>query len=209
MINCLLPAPILKKNPRYRSAAPMKLWPEDLIASIEASPAFAAEVEKAAPRRRAARKAADTKIRATRQEAQELLKSVTIRRLPYHKLKTLAIRVRQEWYNDLSTYRGAEYRTAADADEQTVHRWMVNYARHNLTEYDNKLEDFRGRAGTYLAHEDIKGAILDMIAAAYPMLADECKRQQELTIITDKEEPCFTLFFVKKGASARRRLPKP
>lgn len=36
MIDKLLPAPILKQNPRYKAAAPMKLWKEaDVLAVME------------------------------------------------------------------------------------------------------------------------------------------------------------------------------
>lgn len=56
------------------------------------------------------------------------------------------------------------------ADRATVERWMVNYARHRLTDYDRLVRAAQdGRA--------VKIATLDAIGAVYPFLADECARQ--------------------------------
>lgn len=61
MIDKLLPAPILKQNPRYKSAAPMKLWKEaDILAAMDTD-VFREAASKAERRKAAASKGVDTK----------------------------------------------------------------------------------------------------------------------------------------------------
>lgn len=54
---------------------------------------------------------------------------------------------------------------------------MVNFARHNLCEYDYALPTIDGKVG----HDDLyvllKSAVLLKIAEVYPELADECMAQ--------------------------------
>ena len=52
MINKLLPEPELKDNPNYRSAAPMKLWPEALVRSVMETEEYRMEKEKADRRKK-------------------------------------------------------------------------------------------------------------------------------------------------------------
>lgn len=53
MIAKFLPEPILKQNPWYKEAAPMKLWRESDVLSIMETAAFMAEMEKVAKKRAA------------------------------------------------------------------------------------------------------------------------------------------------------------
>lgn len=62
MINKLLPEPELKDNPNYRSAAPMKLWPEELVKRVMETEEYRTEKEKADRRKKSAQKAAETRI---------------------------------------------------------------------------------------------------------------------------------------------------
>jgi hypothetical protein len=58
---------------------------------------------------------------------------------PTMTLRSLAIgnghQVMPEWKNE----SGAEYLDGGETD-QLVQRWMVNYLRHDCTDYDAKLE---------------------------------------------------------------------
>ena len=66
-----------------------------------------------------------------------------------------------------------------DSDEKTITRWMVNYIRHELTDYNLEVEvaDMQntvGRLDAFLAYEE---AVYSNIASVYPELKDECERQ--------------------------------
>lgn len=57
-----------------------------------------------------------------------------------------------------------------ETETQFQRRNMVNYIRHNLTNYDELL----GLAGN---HSELRGAVLRKIGDAYPELLTECARQ--------------------------------
>ena len=54
---------------------------------------------------------------------------------------------------------------------------MVNYIRHNLTEYDTHLEELAGQVGVSEAGRVIRRWVYAQIAACYPEYAEECMRQ--------------------------------
>lgn len=57
-------------------------------------------------------------------------------------------------------------------------RITVNYIRHNLTEYDNVIENtLRGKTGKNKLWFSFQKKIYDAIAEAYPVYAEECERQ--------------------------------
>jgi hypothetical protein len=54
---------------------------------------------------------------------------------------------------------------------------MVNYIRHNLTNYEDLLEELEGKVGKINAYIKLKNKILKKIAEVYPDLKDECYNQ--------------------------------
>lgn len=184
LINEYLPAPMLRPNPHYKSGAPMRLWYEDEVFEALNDPQLAAEIaarEKASePRRKAAKKAVETKKAKTMRMVDIEIAAIRVREiLPYKRLKRLAVRDRQDWYDYQEEIRGRyEYRDADSAPEDTKRRWMVNYVRHNLTDYDETLWNMKGSTGIREAYQKYRDAVLDAIAEAYPSLADECSRQK-------------------------------
>jgi len=70
-----------------------------------------------------------------------------------------------------------DYFTAETADERTVHKWMVNYVRHNMTQYDFSLYSIAGEECTEEIYRIYKNAVLEKIAETYPELKKECCRQ--------------------------------
>jgi len=62
MITKLLPEPVLKPNPNYRSAAPMKLWVEEEVIAMMQTPAYIEAKAKADKRKISAEKAVETRI---------------------------------------------------------------------------------------------------------------------------------------------------
>lgn len=176
MIDKLLPAPILKQNPRYKSAAPMKLWKEtDVLAAMDTD-VFREAAAKAERRKAAAAKAVSTKRRNAEVLADDLIASIHVQRIDMQALQELAVAARQKWY-DLN---GKD--EIVDPSRETVERWMVNYIRHKLCGYDDSLHELF-RPGS-LADKDelypkVKHETLAKIAQVYPELADECKAQSD------------------------------
>lgn len=66
-----------------------------------------------------------------------------------------------------------------DAPPEVRARWAVNYARHHLTKYDEALEEVAGKIGVAEATQAIWRKVYAAVAAAYPELAEECRRQAE------------------------------
>lgn len=69
------------------------------------------------------------------------------------------------------------YKDVHEADEDTLIRWIVNYIRHNLVDYDNFLYKISGKVGSIGVYPEIKTAVLEKIAVAYPQYKEECERQ--------------------------------
>lgn len=176
MIAKLLPPPILKNNPRYASAAPMKLWKEADVLGVMDTEAFQAEATKAARRKAGAAKAVETKRENARVLADELISAIHVQRVELPQLEELALQAQQDWYD----FRGRG--EIVDPDREDMDRWMVNYVRHNLCEYDNSLHIlFRpGKmANKDMLYPKVKCETLVKIAQVYPELAEECKKQAE------------------------------
>ncbi|MBO0517959.1 hypothetical protein, partial [Streptomyces beijiangensis] len=67
--------------------------------------------------------------------------------------------------------------TVADADPPALARWMVNYLRHALTRYDDLLKGLVDDAGRDEAEALLRRRVYGAIAAVYPELGEECRRQ--------------------------------
>lgn len=171
MIDTLLGEPdAVKKNPRYAKAAPMRLYHETRVMEMENSAEFIRRQEASAPRRAASRKAVETKRDALIRQVRQM--TVTVERIPAAEIRRRAIESYESW-ND---HRDP---VAPDADEGFIHRISVNFIRHELTEYDEALEEVAGRVGIGEAVSLIREMVYGAIAEAYPYLKAECIRQME------------------------------
>lgn len=174
MIDKLLPEPTLKDNPRYRSAAPMKLWKEADVLFAMDTDAFREAAAKAKRRKAAASKGVDTKRKNAEVLAEELIAAIHVQRVELPELERLALASQQRWYN----FRGRG--EIEFPDREDVDRWMVNYIRHELCEYDDSLYSlFRpGKmADKDKLYPKVKRETLTKIAQVYPELAEECEAQ--------------------------------
>ena len=167
LISKFLPDPVLKANPHYRKAAPMRLWDEDTVKQVMTTSEFQDAMEKANKRKKSASKAVETKYSNMNHSVQLFIDSITIKVLSDEELKTKALKAKQEWY----------LKNAYTANEETINRWIVNYIRHNLVSYDNFLGSIDGKVGSVEAYPEVKIAVLEKIANTYPKYKDECERQ--------------------------------
>ena len=179
MIEELLPTPLLKPNPKYKSASPMKLWECNVVDAVIKTDKFAEYREKSQKRRAGAQKAVHTKKLKLREEIDCQIEKIAVKKIKDDALMSRTIQEKQDWYDYQDDLRGNwEGRAAADADYKTQMRWMVNYVRHNLTSYDNVLYDMSGKVGCHEEYHRYKEAVLDKIAETYPLLAEECEDQK-------------------------------
>jgi hypothetical protein len=160
-----------RPNPRYWSAAPMKLYLAERAEAAEASPEWAARKTLGARRRAAGvavagRKRAETEVLA-RQLAADLMASLVFPADP----RQAAIDAYNNWHSDDCTCPGWQelgfcdkHADASDPPE-FLRRITVNYARHELTGYDRAYNRLAGRVGHQDAHEILRAEVNAAIEA--------------------------------------------
>jgi hypothetical protein len=166
-----------KRNPSYRSAAPMQLYAlacievceqEDGWKQVEALAAVCSEVGKTV----AARTAALLRTQAERM-------SITVVRLALDTLVNRAIASYNAFHEEMRWECGHDYgRASEQSDPAFLERIMVNAIRHHLTEYDTHREELAGQVGGREAGRGIRRRVSAQVAARYPEYAQECKRQR-------------------------------
>lgn len=171
MIGKLLPAPILKRNPHYASSASMKLWKEDDVRSIMETKAFQELAAKSAARKLSSAKAVETKRQSAEAIADQLIESIRVERWDMDVLEQETLDAKQKWFLEHGNV------DMIMPNAETLERWMVNFIRHNLCDYDDKLIDLFGLVGKEALYRRLKSEILSKIAQVYPELESECRRQ--------------------------------
>jgi hypothetical protein len=166
-------------NPHYRSAAPMRLYLLSRVKKTEDSKRYQQFFEKNRGRRLGAHKAAETK-------KQRLISRVELWKIdvpsrPYERVLKDAIWAYNEFreekqYASDGTWLSWEPATK-ESDPAFLDRITVNYIRHEMTDYDDRLHALFGKIGTYEAHEILNRKIYAAITNRYPHLAGECARQ--------------------------------
>jgi hypothetical protein len=158
-------------NPRYWSAAPMKLYLAERAEATEASPEWAERKMRGARRRAAGLAAANRKREETealvRQLAADLIASLVF---PAD-LQQAAIEAYNKWHSDGCTCPGwhelgcCDKRADAGNSPEFLRRITVNYLRHNLTGYDRAYSQLAGRVGHQGVHETLRAEVNAAIKA--------------------------------------------
>ena len=160
-----------RPNPRYWSAAPMKLYLADRAATAEATPEWArrkalGDRRRAAGEAVAARKRAETQALA-RQLAADLVATLAFPADP----RQAAIDAYNDWHSTACTCPGwhelgfCDKHAAASDPPEFLHRITVNHARHELPGYDRADNRLAGRVGHQDAHEILRAAVNAAIEA--------------------------------------------
>jgi hypothetical protein len=191
LIKKFLPTPDdTAPNPHYRSAgAAMQLFNLDRVEGIEASAEFKEAMTERLNRQPVAKKAIETKTRRTQEwasslpepELPALTKDELMRRAVDHYNARGGSRpdfviAREERNGNVYCWQPASVNSSADF----LDRISVNYVRHVLTTYENRLLAAKGRVGAKEAKEAVRSKILGAIAVAYPWLSEECGLQKAL-----------------------------
>lgn len=81
-------------------------------------------------------------------------------------------------YNHLHAGKPDFRFATVDSDAQFLDRIVVNYLRHQQTNYDASLKVISHQVGREQAYALLKNKVLAAIAYMYPSLHDECVRQR-------------------------------
>lgn len=193
MIAKLLPEPELVTNPHYKCAAPMKLWEKSVALAVMDSPEYSKLATKAATRKAAGKKAYQSRIFNLQQQMIEFANAIDLQALSdgelREKMQSSRIRYYQTIEESCERYGDMDYdydRFSIDpeayvknADEETTQRWIVNYIRHELIDYDRIAYSLRGKIGGSYGYVALKLSILNKIAEVYPKYSEECEKQSE------------------------------
>lgn len=171
LIKKLLSEPILIQNPTYKTASPIKLYSKS-----EVNRAMDNEVFKNYQTKR-------TKVVARALESVKKRKKENITRINDEiskiKVKKINIEILEDITisdkNDWCLYNGKDNYIIAknEVDSKTLKRWMINYVRHNLTDYDETLFTMKGKVGVREMYNIYKNAVMKKIKEVYPTLFDD------------------------------------
>ena len=160
----------IRKNPRNRKGAPMRLYSQARVEEIEATPEFQAAREASRTRQLAAR----SRSLEQKQEAVAVAKSIELKFTaePYELMRAKGV----AHYNGRLRHGQAPMKETSQS--KALDRALVNYLRHKMSSYEDELKQFKGIVGVGEAYLIIRNRVLDLIAAAYPQLAVEAERQK-------------------------------
>ena len=145
------------RNPKFRRAAPMRLYDMRRVEAAEREPEFAGRGSGESRRAGAAK--------AVRTKTEKICRWASAVPIDYNFPASV----------DTAIRRGRA--TAHPRSNPSDGRAAVNYLRHRCTTYDDRLAESFGRVGTKLAHAIIKNRILERIAESFPELAAEARSQ--------------------------------
>ena len=166
-----------KTNPFYKNAASMKLYLQERVEQVEKTRDFIILKDKYDKRLEASKKAVISKKNQTQSIIDEAIEKIYVPIFPIDEIRNSIIKSKKDAY-----ISKCEPFDENRIDEKTLSRWMVNYIRHELTNYEQDLYDIKGRTGAVEEYYRYKDAVLEKIADAYPSLTDACFEQMEKCI---------------------------
>ncbi|APE24866.1 MULTISPECIES: hypothetical protein [Streptomyces] len=167
MVRDLLGTPDVQgRDPRRWSLTPLRLYLLARVETVERTPEFADT--SASPARSAAAVAYAGRRRAAVLAAIRA-EPIEVPRLPGPELERRAVRHRKL----LGAHGAGDGPPVAGA----LVRWQVGYLRHALSRYEALLDGLYGETGRGEAERLLRRRLYEAIAAAYPPLAQECRRR--------------------------------
>lgn len=168
MIEDLLPPPVEKRNPYYRCAAPMRLYPLRVVEKVETTEEFEEAAAIHAARSAAAKKGVATKMKNAITFAENIADHITVEVRPLQAVRREALEHKQDLYD----WIGSDSDAFSCMDEGVIRRWTFNYIRHELTRYDDALNLIAKKPGIDNTYHIIRSAVMQKIAEAYPELSE-------------------------------------
>lgn len=161
----------LSQNPFYRNAPDIKLYKIDRVEKIEDTVEFKELYEKTKKRKESSKKAILTKTKNIIEYVDGLI--INIKKIDEKELKGKAI----DSFNEWKSYK-SEDGYCGNGDKLFFNRIIVNFLRHECSNYEKKLDEIYGKVGIDDAYMRLKNKVLDAIKNTYPFLSEECERQK-------------------------------
>lgn len=167
-IKNLLPPPLRKKLDKpFHGYNFYDVWKEKDVIARESTPEFLKYKERHTKQSDAAQKAVQTKISKLKLEINDKISKIKVhKKCPREVLLRKTLESKENWYG----YTGQYYEDLESAPPETLKRWMLNYVRHELTNYDNDLWEMAGKVGVSQLYIKYKDAVMEKIFEAYPYL---------------------------------------
>ncbi|MCT4352147.1 hypothetical protein M5362_03225 [Streptomyces sp. Je 1-79] len=166
MVRDLLGAPDVQgRDPRRWSIAPVRLYRVARVEAVERTPEFTRCAAASGRRSSAAEAGAEGRRQAVL--AAIRAEPIEVPRLSAAELERRAVRHRH--------LLGA--RSPGGGTAGALVRWEVSYLRHALSRYEYLLDGLYGSTGRAEAERLLRRRVYEAIAAAYPALAQECRRR--------------------------------
>lgn len=165
--------PLLKDNPHYRMGPKMKLYLAKDVEKFMKTDIFLNYQESRKNRVNAAIKNSSKRREENYRYIDDEISQITVKRVPLDELERLTIEAKVDWI----LWTRDDFYGFDDLSDETLARWMINYIRHNLTNYDEILDNIKGKFGVEEAYIKYKKILMLKIKEVYPELFIETKEQ--------------------------------
>lgn len=165
--------PLLKDNPHYRMGPKMKLYLAKDVEKFMKTDIFLNYQESRKNRVNAPIKNASKRREENYRYIDDEISQITVKRVPLDELERLTIEAKVDWL----LWTRDDFYGFDDLSDETLARWMINYIRHNLTNYDEILDNIKGKFGVEEAYIKYKKILMLKIKEVYPELFIETKEQ--------------------------------
>jgi hypothetical protein len=154
-------------NSRYAKASPMYLYLRSRVEDAEKSAEYQRYLDHHSPKKMGAQKGILTKKERLIKEVQSW--TIVLKPERAHTITQSALMEYNRYHPDEPATHNHSI--------SFLNRITVNYLRHRLTNYDEKLNVLFGKVGKDEAYQVLNQMIYKKISEQYPELATECKRQ--------------------------------
>lgn len=165
--------PLLKDNPHYRMGPKMKLYLAKDVEKFMKTDIFLNYQESRKNRVNAAIKNANKRREENYRYIDDEISKIIVKRVPLDELERLTLEAKLDWL----LWTRDDFYGFDDLSDETLARWMINYIRHNLTNYDKILDNIKGKFGVEEAYIKYKKILMLKIKEVYPELFIETKEQ--------------------------------
>ena len=165
--------PLLKDNPHYRMGPKMKLYLAKNVKKFMKTDIFLNYQESRKNRVNAAIKNSSKRREENYRYIDDEISQITVKRVSLDVLERLTLEAKSNWL----LWTRDDFYGFDDLSDETLARWMINYIRHNLTNYDEILDNIKGKFGVEEAYIKYKKILMLKIKEVYPELFIETKEQ--------------------------------
>jgi hypothetical protein len=171
-----------RRHPLFTTRPPMQLYLKERVEACRKKRAFKAAEAETRAKQASAAKGTATRAARLRDYVEQVQIDVPVLECGELIRRAYAFYTSRKWEREWC--EGQEFNAASpDADQGFLDRITVNYLRHRLNHHEVELALTNIRVGMSEARRALNTKMFAAIVAAYPRLADECRRQQEGRVV--------------------------